>query len=59
LSEDESPLSDYRPEEVIEAILTPTGVISRMTADIYYILYSNKVLIECGKQVREIWEGKR
>lgn len=46
LKESEAPLTDYRPEEPIDAILTPTGVISRMTSDIYKMLFSNKVLIE-------------
>ena len=30
LSNSEAPLTDYRPEDVIEAILTPTGIISRI-----------------------------
>lgn len=59
LSKDEAPLCDYRPEEPIEAILTPTGIISRMTTDIYSFIYSTKVLVECGKQIREIWNGER
>lgn len=55
LKKSEAPISDYRPEEPIEAVLTPTGIISRMTSDIYSMTFGNKVLIECGKQVREIW----
>jgi len=54
----ESPLSSYRQDEVIEAILTPTGIISRMTSDIYSMLFGNKVLVELGKQIREIWNEK-
>lgn len=57
ISEDEAPVPEYRPEDRIEAIMTPTGIISRMTADIYKILYSNKVLVELGKQIRDILEG--
>jgi len=57
MSDDESPLSTYRPENEIEAILTPTGVISRMTADIYSTLYVNKVLVELGQQIKEIWNS--
>lgn len=56
LKNSEAPLCDYRPEEPIEAILTPTGVISRMTVDVFQLLYSNKVLVETGKQIREIWK---
>lgn len=59
LSNDEAPLSEYRNDEVIEGILTPTGVISRMTSDIYKLTFANKVLVETGKQIREIWRGER
>lgn len=55
-SEDESPISEYREEDVIEAIETPTGIISRMTVDFYSILWINKILVEVGKQIKEIWE---
>ena len=57
LSKEEAPTSEYRPEDKIEAIMTPTGIISRMTADIYPIMYSNKVLVELGKQIKEIYES--
>ena len=39
LADDEAPLCDWRPEEHIEAILTPTGIISRMTSDIYSMVF--------------------
>ena len=55
----EAPISENRPEEHIEAILTPTGVISRMTLDVYMMLFGNKVLVELGKQIREIWNDKK
>jgi hypothetical protein len=56
IDESEAPLSEYRKDENIEAIITPTGIISRMTADIYSMLYGNKVLVELGKQIKEIME---
>lgn len=59
LSNEEAPMTEYRSEEPIEGVLTPTGVISRMTSDIYKLLFSNKVLVELGKQIREIWRGER
>lgn len=55
----EAPISEHRPEEHVEAILTPTGIISRMTSDIYMMLFGNKVLVELGKQIREIWNDDR
>ena len=59
VSIDESPITEYRQDEHVEAILTPTGVISRMTGDVYSMLYGNKVLIEVGKQIKEIMNDKR
>lgn len=59
LKRSEAPISTYRPENEVEAILTPTGIISRMTSDIYSMTFGNKVLVESGKQVREIWNDKR
>lgn len=59
LSDEEAPVSEYREDEKIEAILTPTGTISRMTNDIFAMVSSNKVLIELGKQIKEIMEDKR
>lgn len=56
-AKEETPISEYRTEELINGILTPTGIISRMTSDIYSLLYMNKVLVEVGKQIREIWES--
>jgi hypothetical protein len=54
----EAPLTEYRRNDPIEAIITPTGIISRMTLDIYSMLYSNKVLVELGKQIKEIMDGE-
>ena len=31
----------------------------RMTLDVYGQLYANKVLVELGKQINEIWNDKR
>ena len=59
VSDDEAPVSDYRPDEHIEGVLTPVGIVGRMTLDIYQLLYTNKVLVELGKQIREIWKGER
>jgi hypothetical protein len=59
LSDEEAPISDYRPEEIIEAIVTPTGIISRMTSDIYSMIFGNKVLVELGKQIKEIIEDEK
>jgi hypothetical protein len=59
LADEEAPMPEYRETDPIEAIITPTGIISRMTMDIYSMLYSNKVLVELGKQIKEIMDDER
>jgi hypothetical protein len=59
IADSEAPISEYRENEHVEAILTPTGIISRMTADIYSMLFGNKVLVELGKQIKEIMQDER
>jgi DNA-directed RNA polymerase beta subunit len=54
LDDEQAPYSEFRPEEEIESILTPTGVFSRMTHDIFYLLFTNKLLVELGKKIGEI-----
>lgn len=54
LTNDEAPISEYDKENIIEALLTPTGVISRMTLDIFSVLYSNKVLIDLRNKIVDI-----
>ena len=56
---DESPISEYRSDEIVEGVIAASGVIGRMTLDVYGQLYANKVLVELGKQINEIWNDKR
>ena len=56
---DESPVSEYRSDEIVEGVIAASGVIGRMTLDVYGQLYANKVLVELGKQINEIWNDKR
>lgn len=52
--EDQSPYSEYRPDEEIHAILSPLSIVSRMTVDVFLMLYSNKALIELKRQVKDM-----
>ena len=54
LKEQEAPYSDYNKNENIDCIFTPLSVVTRMTNDIYFSMYSNKALIELKKQVIDI-----
>jgi len=57
IPEGEEPKSEYKPDEPIEAVISPLSIISRMTEDIYLALYLNKGLIELKNQVRDIYES--
>lgn len=54
LPDEQAPMTDYRSDEHIEGVLTPTGVISRMTSDIYKLLFANKVLVNLGKDRKSV-----
>ena len=44
--EEEAPQSEHRPESKVQAQLTPLSFVSRMTVDVIYKMYMNKVLME-------------
>ena len=48
--------SEYRPEEEISAFLSPISVYSRMTGSVFTNLFTNKILIELGRQIIDIYE---
>lgn len=51
---DQSPYSESRPDEEIEAVFSPLSIVSRMTVDIYMALFTNKALIELKRKVKEM-----
>ena len=46
----------FRPDEEISSCIAPAAIIARMTPSIILTVLGNKVLVELGKQVREIWK---
>lgn len=54
LSEESAPYSELNPQEEVEAVLTPTGVFSRMTHDVFFNLVANKLLVELGRKIANI-----
>ena len=44
--EEEAPQSEHRPDKKVQAELTPLSYISRMTVDVIYKMYINKILLE-------------
>lgn len=52
---EEAPRSTFRDDEIIDGCLAGSGVPSRLTLDIFPIMYSNKALIELGRWIHEEW----
>lgn len=53
--EENAPYSENDEDEKIEALCSPLSIVSRMTLDVYYLLYINKILVNLKKKVREIY----
>ena len=45
--------STFRPNEHIDAIISPLSVVSRMTQDVFSLLYVQKILIELKLKIQE------
>lgn len=57
LEKGEEPYSEFRPDEVVEAVLSPLSVNSRMTLDLFIAGFAQKALVELKRQVKDIYEG--
>ena len=55
----EEPYSEFRPEEPIDAFLSPLSAVSRMTTDYFSLALTNKVLIELKRSIDDIMKGKK
>ena len=53
----EEPFSEFRPEENVEAILSPLSINSRMTLDVFIDGYTSKALIELKRHIKDIYES--
>ena len=56
--EEEAPQSEHRPESKVQAQLTPLSFVSRMTVDVIYKMYMNKVLMELKFLTQDILSSK-
>lgn len=52
------PYSEFRPDEEISAFLSPISVLARMTGSIMYNMFSNKLMIELKRKVKDIYNNK-
>jgi len=57
LPKGEEPFSERYPDEDVLAIYSPMSIVSRMTTDTYNMLYTNKLIIEMKRKMKEIWES--
>ncbi|ALN97924.1 RNA-polymerase beta-subunit [Bacillus phage vB_BpuM-BpSp] len=53
----EEPFSENDPDEIVEAIISPLSIVSRMTLDIYGALYLNKALIHLKREIEKIYKS--
>ena len=57
VSDDEhAPFSEFRPNDIIDGINSANGVCDRLTIDVFYQLYANKLLIELGRWIHDEWK---
>lgn len=54
---DVAPTSEFHPETPVDLVFSPISIVGRMTQDIFYIMYTNKVLIELKNKVRHILQS--
>ena len=51
------PYSESRPDEEISMFVAPSSILKRMIPSIVVLAAGNKVLVECKRKIRDIWEG--
>lgn len=51
------PYSEYRPDESVDALVSPMSLVSRMVPDMFLLGTSHKVLLELEKQCIELLES--
>ena len=52
---DHAPFSEFRPNDIIDGMTAASGVPSRLTMDVFFQLYANKLLIELGRWIHTEW----
>lgn len=57
LEKGEEPFSEFRPDENVEAVLSPLSINSRMTLDIFVDGIASKALIELKRTIKDIYQS--
>ena len=50
------PFSEFRPEESVDSIISPSSILNRMVSSVLPTLFGNKLIIELKRQLKEIWD---
>jgi hypothetical protein len=50
------PSSEFRPDESVDTIISPSSILNRMVSSIIPTMFGNKVLIELKRSLLAIWE---
>lgn len=56
IEEGYEPYSEFRPDEEISSFLGPSAVLARMTPSALLVMFTNKVLIELKRKLKDIYE---
>ena len=58
IPEGQEPWSEFRPEEDVDAFISPLSILARKTPSIYITLFGNKIIIELKRRlVKDYFEG--
>jgi hypothetical protein len=49
-----APYSSFRPEENVDAILSPFSVLNRKVPDFFFLMFTDKVLIEMKRKIADM-----
>jgi hypothetical protein len=53
-----APTSEHRPEIPVDACLSPLSILNRKVPDFFFLMYTNKVLVELKEAIRDIVNKK-
>lgn len=51
------PKSEFRPNEIIDTVISPSSILARMVGSVYITIFGNKVIIELKRSLYDIYVG--
>ena len=52
------PHSEYRPDEHIETVISPSSILARMVGSVYPTIFGNKIIVGLKHSLYDIWTGR-